>query len=128
MKRIILIPLSLTIRLGVACKELTAPKPQPGYTSDTPEECIYNLEYSFDTADIGLYKAMLSSGFTFYFNPSDVGKDVDGYTIPSSWSYEEDWAATDNMFNNAYSINMDLAEDRVGNPPAGANEYTASNI
>ncbi|MCP4231479.1 MAG: hypothetical protein GY771_15205, partial [bacterium] len=70
MKRILLISLALTVLLGAACKETIEPEPQPDYTSDTPEECIYNLELSFNTADIALYKAILSPTFTFYFNPS----------------------------------------------------------
>ncbi|MCP4231482.1 MAG: hypothetical protein GY771_15220 [bacterium] len=130
MRRILLISISLAVLLGVACKETIGPGPEsdPDYTSDTPEECIYNLEYSFDNTDIGLYEAVLSRDFTFYFNPSDVGRDVDGYIIPDSWSYEEDWAATNNMYNNAYSIDLNLAEERVGNPPFGVTEYTAPNI
>jgi hypothetical protein len=32
------------------------------------------------------------------------------------------------MFNNAFLIDLNLAEDRVGTPPAGADEYTASGI
>ncbi|MCP4231790.1 MAG: hypothetical protein GY771_16800, partial [bacterium] len=80
------------------------------------------------TADIALYKAILSPNFTFYFNPSDVGDDVDGYTIPSSWGYEEDWTATRNMFNTAYDITMKLPEGDIGDPPEGATTYTASNI
>ncbi|MCP4231480.1 MAG: hypothetical protein GY771_15210 [bacterium] len=128
MKRILLISLTLTVLLGASCKETTGPEDGVDRTPDTPEKCLYGVEYSFNHYNIGLYKAMLSPDFTFYFNPSDVGKDVDGYTIPSSWGYEEDWTATDNMFNNAYEITMELPEGDVGDPPEGATTYTASNI
>ncbi len=128
MKRILLISLSLAVLLGVACKETIEPGPGVDTTPETPSECIYNLEYAFNSRDIALYKLVLSPDFTFYFNPSDVGKDVDGYTIPASWSYAEDTAATANMFTLAYDISMVLPEDSIGDPPEGATTYTAENI
>ncbi|MCP4231838.1 MAG: hypothetical protein GY771_17050 [bacterium] len=128
MNRILLISLSLAVLLALSCKETTESQPTPDYTSDTPEDCIYNLEYSFNTGDIALYKAILSPQFTFYFNPSDVGLDVNGYTIPSSWSYSEDTAATENMFTEAYSITMALPQGDIGDPPEASTDYTASNV
>jgi hypothetical protein len=128
MRRVLLITLALTILPGTACKEVVDPGPQPDYTADTPEECIYNLELSFNTRDIALYESILSPNFTFYFNPTDVGSDVNGYVIPSSWGYEDDWISTDNMFTEAYEITMELPEGDVGDPPADATTYTASNI
>ncbi len=125
MRRILLILLSLTVLLGVACKEVIEPEPPTG---NTPEECIYDLERSFNTRDITLYKATLSPQFTFYFNEVDVGNDVNGYIIPSAWGYEEDWTATQNMFTDAYDISMQLPENDIGTPPEGATEYTAENI
>ncbi|MCP4229472.1 MAG: hypothetical protein GY771_04915 [bacterium] len=94
----------------------------------SPENVIYNLERSYNEGDIQLYKQCLSPNYTFYFNPSDVGIDVDGYIIPSSWGYEEDWTATQNLFENAYSVTMDLPVSDIGEPDAGDTTYTASNI
>lgn len=130
MKRIILILLSLTVLFGLACNEetITNPIPEKDYTADSPVECIYNLELSFNSRDIELYRAMLSPNFTFYFNQQDVGNDIDGYIIPTSWGYEEDWQATQNMFNQTYDISMQLPENDIGAPPEGATEYTAENV
>jgi len=128
MKRILLISLALAVLFGVACKEATTPLPVVDYTPETPEECISSLEKSFNDHDITLYKAMLSSNFTFYFNQADVGTDVDGFIIPASWGYEDDWTATEDMFTQAYDISMQLPEGDIGTPPEGATEYTVENI
>ncbi len=95
---------------------------------DSPENVIYNLELAYNKRDINLYKQCLSPQFTFYFNPIDVGNDADGYIIPSSWGYEEDWTATQNMFTRAYDISMQLPEHLIDDPPDGATTYTAENI
>jgi hypothetical protein len=97
-------------------------------TPDSPSNVIYNLDLAYNKRDINLYKQCLSPQFTFYFNPIDVGKDVDGYVIPTSWGYEEDWTATQNMFDLAYDIKMSLSENDVETPPEGATTYTAENI
>lgn len=97
-------------------------------TPDSPENVIFNLELSYNKRDINLYKQCLSPQFTFYFNPIDVGNDVDGYIIPDSWGYEEDWLATQNMFDQAYDISMQLPENDIGTPPDGVNLYTVDNI
>jgi hypothetical protein len=131
MRRILLISLSLVILLGIACKEeetIIDPVPEGDYTPESPEDCISNFELSFNKRNIELYKALLSPNYTFYFNPLDVGNDVDGYIIPDSWDYTEDTGATENMFTLAYDIAMQLPENDIGTPPEDATEYTASNI
>ncbi len=95
---------------------------------DSPSDVIYNLEIAYNTRDINLYKQCLSPQFTFYFNQSDVGTDVNGYIIPTSWGYEEDWDATGNMFTLAYDIAMQLPENSIPEPPDGATTFTADNI
>lgn len=123
--------LAITITLaGAGC--IFDPTP-PGDTGEvreptTPENVIYNLELSYDTRDIQLYKQCLSENFTFYFNPTDVGSDVNGYVIPSSWGYEDDWTSADNMFKNAYEITMELPEGDVGEAGPNDTTYTAPNI
>ncbi|MCP4231785.1 MAG: hypothetical protein GY771_16775 [bacterium] len=132
MKRILLISLTLTILLGVACTETTGPEP-PTYFGLTPSQCIYYLEQAFNDRDIGIFEKQLSPNFIFYFNPSDVGENVGGYTIPSSWDFDHIRRAVWNMVRpydegGAYQITMDLPEGDVGDPPEGATTYTASNI
>jgi hypothetical protein len=95
---------------------------------DSPENVIYNLEIAYNKRDINLYKQCLSPQFTFYFNPIDVGNDVNGYEIPTSWGYEEDWTATQNMFTFAYDISMWLPANDIGTPPDGASSYNVDNI
>jgi len=126
MKRILLISLALAVLLGVACRETIAPEPR--YFAVSPEECIYYLEKSFNTTDMVMFTAMLASDFTFYFNQADVGSDIDGYIIPSSWNYEQENQAIGNMFTLAYDISMQLSQGDIGTPPEGATEYTVENI
>ena len=95
---------------------------------DTPTNVAYFLELSFNYRDINLYKQCLSPGFTFHFNPADVGTEVDGYVIPETWSYEEDWRATQNMFTRAYDIAFQIDEAGIGSPAEGDTNYTAENI
>lgn len=95
---------------------------------DSPRNVVYNLELAYNTRDVNLYKQCLSPQFTFYFNQQDVGNDIDGYIIPTSWGYQEDWEATENMFTQAYDISMQLPENDIGTPLEGETEYTAENI
>ncbi len=126
MRRIILIAVLTSVLFAMSCTNTTTP--DPVYFPTSPEECIYYLELAYNSRDIIMYKAILTPDFTFYFNPIDVGKDVDGYIIPDSWDYDEDTTATGNMYRMAYDISMQLPENDIGTPPEGATEYTADNI
>jgi hypothetical protein len=132
MKRILLISLALAVLLGAACKETTEPE-VPDYYGATPVDCIHYLELSFNARDIGIFEKQLSPNFTFYFNPSDYGVDVNGYIIPPTWDYDHMRRAVWNMVRpydqeGAYDISMQLPENDIGTPPEGATEYTADNI
>ena len=52
----------------------------------------------------------IAEGFTFYFDPKDVGKEVPGtgYIIPTSWERGEFLNACRHMFNNVYSIALNI--------------------
>jgi hypothetical protein len=126
-----LIAVAITMAMaGAGCIFGATETPPTGEVREptTPENVIYNLEFSYNTRDIQLYKQCLSDNFTFYFNASDVGTDVNGYVIPSSWGYEDDWTSADNMFKNAYEITMELPEGDVGEPSPSDTTYTATNI
>jgi hypothetical protein len=90
----------------------------PGYKIQDqidPYYCIWNLWVTYNqykvTGMIDQYKNILSSDdYIFYFDPLDIGKDNGhGYIIPDSWDYNQDWQATQNMFNGAYSISFTIA-------------------
>jgi len=103
--------------------------PLPILGPDTPAMVAYNLELSFNKRDTNLYKQCLSPNFTFIFNPAEVGEVVgDGYIIPESWGYEEDWSATQNMFIEAYDISFQILENDIGEPADGATTYLAEDI
>jgi hypothetical protein len=121
----------LTILLGAACKDPVAP--DPTYYGATPSRCIYYLELAFNDRDISIFEIQLAPDFTFYFNPNDIGSDVNGYIIPASWGYEYIRRAIWNMVRpydegGAYEITMSLAEGDIDDPPEGDTTHTASNI
>lgn len=133
MKRILLISLSLTVLLGVACKEDTVTPDPQDYYGASPIQCISYLELSFNARDISIFEKQLADDFTFWFSPLDVGHDVNGYIIPPTWDYDHLRRAVWNMvrpFNEggAYDVSMQLSENDIGTPPEGATEYTADNI
>ncbi len=106
----------------------TVEQPPPEMT--TPANVLKNIEVAYNQRDINYYKNALSTNFVFYFDPNDVGSKVPGstYIIPDSWSYTDDWQATNNMFQKAYSIDLTIPTGSVGEPPPGAKIYTAENI
>ena len=113
------------------CGDLNIGIDPPIYTPippKAPKNVIYNLELSFNKRDINLYKQCLSPNFTFHFHPDEVGLEVNGYVIPETWSYEEDWAAVRKMFGDAYNINMYITENDVGNSNEGVTTYTANHV
>ncbi len=103
-------------------------KPAPKMT--TPAYVLENIAYAYNHKDINLYKKALSPTFVFYFDPRDVGGSPPGstYIIPESWSYTEDWNATNKMFQKAYSINLSIPTGRVGEPAPEENTFEAQNI
>ena len=104
--------------------------PQPPPEMTTPINVLKNVEIAYNQRDIDLYKKAISPNFVFYFDPRDVGSSPPGseYVIPESWSYTEDWQATNEMFNRAYSINLSIPTRRVGEPAPEETTYEAVNI
>jgi hypothetical protein len=113
----------------VACggEEETTPEPQP-QVMNSPAAVLYNVEYSWNHRDIGVFKRCLSSDFAFYFNPNDVGQIVDGYQIPVSWNYAEMTTAVGNMLEQAYSIALEIPTENVGTPGPTDDIWRADNI
>jgi hypothetical protein len=101
-------------------------EPPPGLES--PGGVVEYIEDSYIARDIEDYKECLSPNFTFYFNPLDVGKVVGDYIIEDSWGYDEEVGAIDNMFDQAYDIEIDLVGKNVGDPEPNDDKYTAYNV
>jgi hypothetical protein len=95
-----------------------------------PAAVLTNIVVAYNQGNIDLYKSALSPNFVFYFDPDDVGQNppVGNYVIPESWSYTEDWKATYNMFEGAYSIDLAIPTGGIGKPEEGATTYRAENI
>lgn len=103
---------------------------QPAPEMTTPAYVLENIVYAYNHRDINQYKKALSPAFVFFFDTRDVGLKPPGseYIIPESWSYTDDWQATDKMFNKAYSINLSIPTGRVGEPAPEETTYEAVNI
>jgi hypothetical protein len=127
------ITLAIVSVLILACGEeegVTKPAPER-LEPTTPAYVLRNVEIAFNQRDINLLKAMLSEDFVFYFDPRDVGGSPPGkpnIIIPESWSYTEHVRASENMFNQAYRIDLSIATSGVGTPGENETTYLAENI
>lgn len=105
---------------------------------ETPFQCLSNLQYTYEHFRdepniIDKYKLVLDPQYVFYFDPEDVGTWVGDYQIPTSWTYEEDWVATNNMFNLAHSIALEipilgLGEEYFGTPADDDTVFPKNNV
>jgi len=95
----------------------------------TPKGTLKTIEWAYNNRNIENYKnALKGDEFVFYFNPLDVGSEVNGYIIPESWTYTEDWRATNNMFERAYDIDLVITTEGIGAPAPGATEFEAKYV
>jgi hypothetical protein len=104
--------------------------PQQPVEMTTPANVLKNIAIAYNQRNIDLYKKALSPDFVFYFDPRDIGKNPPGsqYIIPESWSYTDDWQATNKMFQNAYNIDLKIPTSRVGEPGTKETTFLAENI
>lgn len=106
-------------------EEEEAPAPRvPDYSS--PNAVLNTIAKAFNHGRLDWLDDALTTDFTFYFDPDDVGDVVNGYVIPPSWTYAEFKTACENMFAEAYSINFGLGE--AGVPAEGVTEYKAEGV
>ena len=128
----VLIGLVVIAVLALACGEEEGVTPTgPDHpVPTTPVNVLKNVVISFNQRDINLLKAMVSTNFVFHFDPRDVGNRPPGseYVIPESWSYTEFWHALNNMFGQAYSINLSISTSGVGTPGENEATYEADNV
>jgi hypothetical protein len=118
---------------ATACDEMYEPPgpPPPRWPDLTsPANVLRTVEASFNQRDIDLLRKSISPNFVFYFDPRDVGQTppTNNYLITESWPDEWFWNAAHNMFNEAYSINLSINTNGVGEPEPEENTYRADNI
>ena len=132
MKRFITLCGGVALVAALACEDrVHAPTPTPEPTgAESPAEALEAVELSFNERAIKILASALSEDFVFYFDPRDVGSNPPGsqYRIPESWSYTEFWQALNNMFRQAYSINLAIPTGRVGSPGENETTYKAEKI
>lgn len=133
MKKLLPILVLATLLAATACEEMyDPPPPPPSRWPDltSPANVLRTVEASFNYGDIDLLIQSISPNFIFYFDPRDVGRTppTNNYVIPYSWRYEWFWNAVLNMFNKAYSINLSINTNRIGEPEPEENTYRADNI
>lgn len=127
MRRVLLSFIAIGL-LSVGCSDVIDESPTTGIPP-SPAIVAYYLELSVNKRDINLYKQCLSPHFTFYFHPDNTAEELgEGYVIPESWGYDEDWNAMQNMFTEAYDISFAIAENDIGEPADGATTYLAEDI
>jgi hypothetical protein len=129
-KRIIYLASALAL-LPLACGEEGVTPLEPDRLEPaTPANVLRNVELSFDNRDIGLFKATLSNGFVFYFDPRKVGQLPRGgrTPIPESWNYSEIVQWVSDLFEKAYFISLHIEAGKVGRPEPEENTYLADNI
>lgn len=104
--------------------------PEAPPVMNSPANVLKTVEIAYNQLNIHYYKSTLSENFVFYFDPDDVGQTppVGTYIIPESWSYTEDWKATERMFARAHSISLGIPTAGVGTPDPEENTYRAENI
>ena len=132
--RTIIIVSALVLVALVSCDDETI-----SYYPDlsSPYGIMVELEYCFnhnqEEGIINRMDAVLSPDFTFYFDPEDVGEFVGDYEIPLSWTKTEMMSAITNLFNQAYSIDLEIpiltqGEDAFGKPDKGDTAFTRTNV
>jgi hypothetical protein len=125
MRAIFIIGFLLTLVLAFTACDDEGTTPTAG---NTPAHVLRSLIYAFNNRDAEMLDRALSDGFAFHFDPSDIGDEVGGYTIPDSWGRDDHLTACGNMFEQAYSLDFDVGYELVGDPDEGANEFTAYEV
>lgn len=133
MKKILPACFFIAVLLVLSCKDAVSPEPGLDYTAETPRKCLIALVYAINAREAGLYSAMLTPGFVFYFDERDVGTNINGYTIPASWSYEEESRAIANMLlpyeeGGPYRLEAYTDTYEIDDPPEGSDEFQISEL
>lgn len=132
--RTIIIVSALVLVALVSCDEETISYyPDLSSPYGVLTELVYCFNHNQEDGIIDRMDAVLSPDFTFYFDPDDVGDYVGDYEIPVSWTKTEMMSAITNLFNQAYSIALQIptlrqGEDAFGKPGEGDTTFTKTNV
>ena len=99
-----------------------------GWPPSWPAGVLGLIENSFNERVINDLEYCLGAEFTFYFDEDDVGKDSGGYTIPESWGRDKFLEVAQKMFDEAYSIQMEINTSNVGTPDDDDVIYSAGDV
>jgi hypothetical protein len=109
----------------IACEDSTGPQGStPAYTLELMEES-FNRQCPLC---ISLLDELLSDDFIFYFDINDIGQEIDGFQIPASWTRDHHMRACENMFEQAYSINLNFNTTGINDPEEGVPSFEANNV
>ncbi len=117
--------------LALGCgEEGVTPQTPDRLEPASPVDVLENLELAFDNRDIGLFKAMLSENFVFYFDPREVGQlpRNDKPRGPESGTYSGIVTWVNDLFENAYFLSLSIETGNVGRPDPEENTYRADNL
>ncbi len=115
MKKAIVPAIILALFAGLNCDLFKIPTNGGGGDDDwqpltTPRGVIENIQWCYNNASIEWYVILLDEdNFVFYFAP----KDVQDHGLPFSWTYDQEFDATDALFEavGATNINLSLTFD-----------------
>lgn len=127
--KILMLAVSFAAAMGfLSCNGGTSTGPDDGGTANTPSGVVASLEQAINALNDTAYRALMHDSMVFYFDDDDIGRDVNGYTIPESWSLGVDYAEIKSLFVGTYSINCEIDEDAVGQPAMEAEIYTSPSV
>jgi hypothetical protein len=103
-----------------------------GLPNQSPTETLSNLVYAYNhnlfaTAH-QTYRNCLLDDYLFHFRAEDVGKEVDGYTIPETWSVGTDSLATYHLFDDVSSISLDIPQSETGLGEPSGDSFLVSDV
>jgi len=98
-----------------------------GYDQTTLLGTLNLFVDAWNSGEVEAYEDLLDEGFTFHFDPADVG----GYwDIPPTWDYDAEMQAYTNLFDAVGPENVDVQLDlsEVTEPGEGVETYKAEDI
>jgi hypothetical protein len=133
MRKIIPAVVAAALLAAAACEETYEPPgPPPSRWPDltSPAAALETVEISFNQRNVDYLKKSLGPEFVFYFDPRDLGRKLppNNPPVPSSWNYESFCRVAGNMFDEAYSIDLSINTNRVGEPSPEEKTYRADNV
>jgi hypothetical protein len=123
MKPITILTVIFTLTTLIACKDDTI-TPQ----GNTPAYALELVEESFNRRGISVLDGVLSTDFVFYFDPNNVGDEIEGFIIPVAWGRDSHMEACSNMFSEAYSIDFDIVTESIEDPEEGATTFVTNDV